>query len=391
MDAATVRRLCSEATFISAMFRCSISIGAVGPKDAIIVGDHNGAREFFDTVVAEAAPGWRVESLANTATDMLCHVCFAAANVRGMARAHDLGMPFVLGKVAVARGCWGGGRGFLAFASLQLRSKEEREYWGHLWGVEGKPNQLVALVELPYRERATTFGPPDEALTASDREALAALEACLTREPIGALLLEPWRFPGGGSWLTPAVYQSVRAMCTRLGVAIVMDEAGSACRTGRFLAHEWLLPEGAGAAMRPDAVVLGKGVCVGALLLPTQPTPATEIPYVDSVTSGGPALELLQGATVLRHLLSSGALAMDRQRRLHEACAAEAAALMAARPARSRTAAAAPLAVWGTCSVWYRSAPPTGSPASLWSEAHGHARVVLPVDIEPADAPARLR
>ena len=247
-------------------------------------------------------------------------------------------------------------------------------------------------MELPYRARSSTFGPPDEALTEADIAALAALQACLEREPIGVLLLEAWRFPGGGCWLTPAVYQRVRAICTCLGVAIVMDEAGSACRTGRFFAHEWLLCGGAPAGdMRPDALVLGKGACVGALLLPTQPAPATEITYTDFVTSGGPTLELLQGARVLQYLHDTDVLNIDRQRRLHEVCATEAAALMGA--ARSTRAArpAASLAVWGTCSVWYRSVPPTGSPASLWSEAHGHARLVLPVDIDPAAAPERLR
>ena len=140
--------------------------------------------------------------------------------------------------------------GCLAFQCHEQETAPVPEPWRRVQGRDGGEHGAA------NRARASTFGPSDEALTEADIVALAALQACLEREPIGVLLLEAWRFPGGGCWLTPAVYQRVRAICTCLGVAIVMDEAGSACRTGRFFAHEWLLCGGAPAGdMRPDALV----------------------------------------------------------------------------------------------------------------------------------------
>jgi hypothetical protein len=359
------------------------SMGAVGPESVDMLGDYDGVRASFDDTLALFAPGWAVRQVDHCASDLIQSVAIAGAIER--ARARQLSTAAFRWRIAIAEGCWGGGRGLLACASAALLSAAAAAATRRRWH-----NDLVVLVKVPYRQRMMTFGPPDEPLNEGERTALNDLRGVFTADTsIGVLVLEPWLFPGGGGWLTPAVYREVRTMCTTLGIAIVMDEVGAACRTGRFLAHKWLVPddnEPGAHKLWPDAVVMGKGLLAAALLLPNEPMEATMITYEDNVTSGGPSQELVRGEQVLRHMLDTSMLNLPRQRALHDACAAE-----AERQRNTRTAQNEQLVVWGTGSVWYRSRPPKASPNALWLESAHHWRLVLPIDTMPDSAAQWLR
>lgn len=351
----------------------------VSPADAHIVGDHAGVLPDFAAVLRRWIPDWRIIAVGTTATDVIANGTRVAANRRARDRLQvgnrKLRMP-VVGKIAIADGCWGGGRGPLALASARLHPPAERKQLEEDWADDSK----LVFVQLPYRKRTISFGPPQESLTTSDVAALKELRRVFAEDlRIGVLVLEPWCFPGGGAWLTPAVYHAVRRICTELGIALMMDEAGSACRTGRFLAHSWFLDGEDDAALLPDVLVLGKGLCVGVLLVRNDPSPATEVPYKDSVTSGGP-VDMVLGKHVLLALERGGFLEEGRQRALHDACAAVAV-----------EAIHGAVQMWGTCTVWYcNKLPAERDPAALWMEAFGHHRLVLPLDVTPESAPAWL-
>ena len=369
--------LFGSADFLRDVLLSSTGTGAVNPGDIDIVGDRCGARAKFDAELKKFTPGWTTVGAFITATDAILACATTAASQRAGARARAREVHAA--KISLADGCWGGGRGPLRLASARLMAPNERAriealHKGYL------TNQLV-FVSVPYRERCCTFGPPADPLTHEDETVLATLRQALEADnDIGVLLIEPWRFPGRGGWLTPAVYRSVRTMCTDLGVAIIMDESGSACRTGRFLAHSWLM--GDDASLQPDALVLGKGLCAAVVLLPDVPSSRTAFLYDESVTSGGPTMELLQGTHVLRHLAAEKLLDPERQRRLHDACALAAAKVRAPRAARGKGQPAC----WGTCTAWYFSHLPVRDTNALWMHAHEHYRVVIPLDVAPEKA-----
>ncbi|MGI9333724.1 MAG: aspartate aminotransferase family protein [Gammaproteobacteria bacterium] len=98
-----------------------------------------------------------------------------------------------------------------------------------------------------------------------------------------AFVIEPVGGLATGCVVPPAEYlRSVRQICTRHGVSLVFDEVlCGAGRTGRFLAaHHW--PD-----VRPDVVVLAKGLGAGYAPLGATLAPANVVDHLASLTGFG--------------------------------------------------------------------------------------------------------
>jgi 4-aminobutyrate aminotransferase/(S)-3-amino-2-methylpropionate transaminase len=109
---------------------------------------------------------------------------------------------------------------------------------------------------------------------AAEARSLEMVEAEIRRDPdaVAAVIVEPIQGEGGDRHASPAFFRALRALCSRHGVAFVVDEVqtgGGA--TGRFWAHEaWDLPE------PPDAVTFSKKMQLGGCyfrdeLMPAEP------------------------------------------------------------------------------------------------------------------------
>lgn len=107
---------------------------------------------------------------------------------------------------------------------------------------------LGALALTGQRQYAHGFGPLPEGIEHVPFGDAAALEACLVRERgrVAAFFVEPIQGEAGVVLPPPGYLRQVRELCTRHGVALVLDEIQTGLgRTGRLFAcdHEGIAPD----------------------------------------------------------------------------------------------------------------------------------------------------
>lgn len=94
-----------------------------------------------------------------------------------------------------------------------------------------------------------------------------AVEAQLSKGDVAAVIIEGIQGCGGINIPSEAFMQELRALCSRYGAVLILDEVQSGYgRTGRFFAHQWY-------GIKPDIITMGKGIangfpCGGILLSP---------------------------------------------------------------------------------------------------------------------------
>ena len=86
---------------------------------------------------------------------------------------------------------------------------------------------------------------------------LEAVEAKLAEDGFCAVLIEGIQGVAGIQCPTDAFLRGLRALTTRYGVTLILDEIQSGYgRTGKFFAHQW-------AGIRPDMITVAKGIANG--------------------------------------------------------------------------------------------------------------------------------
>ncbi|MBI1320312.1 MAG: acetylornithine transaminase [Candidatus Hydrogenedens sp.] len=138
---------------------------------------------------------------------------------------------------------------------------------------------------------------------------LAALEAAITPET-GAILIEPVQGEGGVNVGAPGYLKSVRALCDKHNVLLILDEVQSGNgRTGRLYAHEH---EGVAPDIMTTAKGLGNGVPIGALGCTEEVSSGFE-PGSHGCTFGGNPLSAAAALATMRELTKPGLLGHVRE------------------------------------------------------------------------------
>ena len=93
------------------------------------------------------------------------------------------------------------------------------------------------------------------------------VEAELAKGDVAGVIIEGIQGCGGINVPDDGFMKELRALCTRYGAVLILDEVQSGYgRTGKFFAHQW-------AGIKPDIITMGKGIangfpCGGILLSP---------------------------------------------------------------------------------------------------------------------------
>jgi predicted acetylornithine/succinylornithine family transaminase len=143
-----------------------------------------------------------------------------------------------------------------------------------------------------------------------DFDDVAALEAAVSAHTI-AVMIEPVQGEGGIVVPAPGYLESVRELCDRRDLLLILDEVQTGMgRTGKLFAHEY-------GAARPDIMTLAKGlgagVPIGAMLGTERLAPAFAAGAHGS-TFGGNALACNAAGAVLDALLDDAVLDNCAQR-----------------------------------------------------------------------------
>ncbi len=137
-----------------------------------------------------------------------------------------------------------------------------------------------------------------------------ALEAAID-DKTAAIILEPIQGEGGVRPLPDACLRSVRNLCTKHGVLLILDEVQCGVgRTGKLFAHEW-------AGISPDIMMVAKGIGggfpLGAVLANANAASGMTAGTHGS-TYGGNPLACAVGIEVLNHVGKPGFLADVRRK-----------------------------------------------------------------------------
>ena len=141
---------------------------------------------------------------------------------------------------------------------------------------------------------------------------LAAVEARIGPET-AAIMIEPVQGEGGVRVVPVEFLQTLRDLCDRHGLLLVLDEVQSGMgRTGKLFAHEW-------AGITPDIMAIAKGIGggfpVGAFLA-TEEAAKGLTPGTHGSTFGGNPLAMAVGNAVLSAVLEPGFLDAVQQKAL---------------------------------------------------------------------------
>ncbi|GLK81705.1 aspartate aminotransferase family protein [Methylopila turkensis] len=154
------------------------------------------------------------------------------------------------------------------------------------------------------------FGPKVEGFDQVPFGDLAAVEAAIGPETAG-VLIEPLQGEGGVRLVPPAFMRSLRELCDRHGLLLVVDEVQSGVgRTGHLFAHEI-------SGVTPDVMAVAKGIGGGFPLgacLATRDAADGMTAGVHGSTFGGNPLAMAVGNAVLDVVLEPGFL--DHARRM---------------------------------------------------------------------------
>jgi acetylornithine/N-succinyldiaminopimelate aminotransferase len=154
------------------------------------------------------------------------------------------------------------------------------------------------------------FGPRMEgfdhvALSGNVQTDMAAVEAVLS-DATAAVLIEPIQGESGVRVVDPDFLRGLRALCTRTGTLLMLDEIQTGIgRTGKLFAHEWL-------GIAPDiatvAKALGGGFPLGAVLATAEAANGMTV-GTHGTTYGGNPLAMAVGNEALTMVLEPGFLA----------------------------------------------------------------------------------
>src|SRR5690606_27117852 len=156
------------------------------------------------------------------------------------------------------------------------------------------------------------FGPKVEGFDQVPFGDLEAAEKAITEET-AAILVEPVQGEGGIRPLPAQFLQTLRALCDRNGLLLILDEVQCGIgRTGKLFAYEW-------AGIEPDIMAIAKGIGggfpVGACLA-TDNAAMGMTAGVHGTTFGGNPLAMAVGNAVLDVVLEDGFLQSVRDKAL---------------------------------------------------------------------------
>ncbi len=148
------------------------------------------------------------------------------------------------------------------------------------------------------------FGPMLEGFDIVAFDDPSAVDEAITDETAG-VLLEPIQGEGGIRRFSDATLQSIRELCDRNGILLLLDEVQCGmARTGKLFAHEW-------SGVRPDILASAKGIGGGFPLgacLATEEAAAGMTAGTHGSTFGGNPLAMAVGNAVLDAVLEEGFL-----------------------------------------------------------------------------------
>lgn len=172
---------------------------------------------------------------------------------------------------------------------------------------------------------------------------LAAWETELRKGDVCAVILECIQGVGGIRLATPEFYRGLRKLCSKYGTVLICDEIQCGYgRSGKFFAHQWLLPEteaasgsegaAGGEDLRPDLITVAKGIAnglpMGGVLISPRFTPV----YGQlGTTFGGnhlacaaalAVLDVIEGEGLVDNARAVGDYLMGRLRELQAECPA---------------------------------------------------------------------
>ncbi len=148
------------------------------------------------------------------------------------------------------------------------------------------------------------FGEPADGFDIVPFGDLAAAEAAIGPHTAG-IMVEPVQGEGGVNVASNAWLKSLRALCDRHGLLLVLDEVQTGMgRTGKLFAHEW-------AGFTPDVMAVAKGLGGGfpiGAVLATNEAAKGMVAGTHGSTFGGNPLATAVGAAVLEAVLEPGFL-----------------------------------------------------------------------------------
>ncbi|UUX97652.1 aspartate aminotransferase family protein [Aquabacterium sp. J223] len=151
------------------------------------------------------------------------------------------------------------------------------------------------------------FGPLVEGFVRVPLNDLAALQAEVQARPnVVAVFLETIQGEGGINPTRLDYLQSLRALCDRHGLLLMLDEVQCGIgRTGKWFAHQWagIVPD-----VMPLAKGLGSGVPIGAVVCGPKAADVFQ-PGNHGTTFGGNPLSMRAGVETLRIMEEDGLLA----------------------------------------------------------------------------------
>lgn len=156
------------------------------------------------------------------------------------------------------------------------------------------------------------FGPKVEGFDQLVSYDLDAVEKAIGPET-AAIMLEPVQMEGGVRVISDDFLRSLRALCDKHGLLLVLDEVQSGmARSGKLFHYEW-------SGIRPDVMAIAKAIGGGFPLgafLATKEAARGMVPGTHGSTFGGNPLATAVGNAVLDVMLEPGFLEAIRQKGL---------------------------------------------------------------------------
>ncbi|ACA20793.1 acetylornithine and succinylornithine aminotransferase [Methylobacterium sp. 4-46] len=153
------------------------------------------------------------------------------------------------------------------------------------------------------------FGPKVEGFDQVPYGDLDALAHAITPET-AALMIEPIQGEGGLRVVSPEFLRTLRGLCDRHGLLLIMDEVQTGMgRTGKLFAHEW-------SGVTPDILSAAKGIGGGfpmGACLATREAARGMVVGSHGTTFGGNPLAMAVGNAVLDVVLAPGFLEQVRR------------------------------------------------------------------------------
>lgn len=163
---------------------------------------------------------------------------------------------------------------------------------------------LATIASAGNEKHLEGFGKPADGFDIMSDFDLEAVEKAIGPETAG-IMIEPVQGEGGVRVVPTAFLQSLRALCDKHGLLLVLDEVQSGMgRTGKLFAHEW-------AGITPDVMAVAKGIGGGFPLgafLATAEAAKGMVPGTHGSTYGGNPLATAVGNAVLDEVLTPGFL-----------------------------------------------------------------------------------